>query len=64
MKTQISFLDAFPAADFGLCLSQHISIEVNVLLPGLNSCLSRMMLHLVAELREASKETGSTVTSC
>lgn len=64
MKTQVSFLDALPAADFGLCLSQHVSIEVNILLPGLNGWLSGMMLHLVAELRETSEETGSTVTSC
>jgi len=44
-----SIPDAFPGADFGLCSSQHISIEVRW-----NGCLSRMVLHLVAELKEAS----------
>lgn len=61
-ETQVSFLGAFPTADFGLCLSRQISVEVNILLPGLNGCLSRMRLHLVAKLRETSKENGSTVT--
>lgn len=61
-ETQVSFLGAFPTPDFSLCLSKQISIEVNMLLPGLNGCLSRMRLRLVSKLRETPKENGSTVT--
>lgn len=58
-ETQVSFLGAFPTPDFGLCLSQQISIEVNMLLPGLNGCLSRMRLHLVTSSWKHLKKMGA-----
>lgn len=64
METQISFQVYILAVDFGLCLSQDISMAVHMLSPGWNSCLSKMMFHLLAELRETSEESGGRVTVC